>query len=315
MKADEIKRIAVVGTGLMGHQIGQEFALSGYEVHLNDISDEKLQQALKNIQGNLQMLMDLGLLTREQVEPVLSHIHTSPVLKDVVEDVDVVIEAVFEDLELKQRIFKELDRLCPERTILVSNASTLMPSKLASVTKRPDRVLVANYWNPPYLLPLVEIVRGKETSDETVETIYNLLTKVGKRPAIEDEPGFVGNRLLVALFREAFSIVQKGIASPREVDIVIKNSFGRRLAVVGIFDYFDTIGWDLILHAYSYMINDIDSSTEVPKLLKEKVEKGELGVKTGKGFYEWTPDSAEAFKKRLAQALVEMRESENRKTM
>jgi 3-hydroxybutyryl-CoA dehydrogenase len=307
MKVDEIRRIAVVGAGLMGSQIGMEFALAGYEVCLNDLTEEKLQQAIKSIQADTQRYMDLGLLTSEQVETALIRIHTSSVLKETVEDADVVVEAVFEDLELKRRVFRMLDPLCPERSILVSNASGLPPSKLASATQRPDKVLVANYWNPTYLIPLVEMIRGEETSDETVETVYHLLIKVGKQPAIENEPGYVGNRLQGALFREVFSIVSKGIATPQDVDTVIKNSFGRRLAFVGPLEYFDTMGWDLILHWYPYMIQEIESSTEVPHVLKEKVEKGELGVKTGKGFYEWTPESAEAYKQRLAQALAEIR--------
>jgi 3-hydroxybutyryl-CoA dehydrogenase len=293
----------------MGYQIGREFALAGYEVRLNDLNEEKLQQALENIKSDLQMLMGLGLLSSEQVEPVMSRIKTNPVFKDVVEDVDVVIEAVFEHLELKQKIFEELDRLCPERTILVSNASTLSPSKLASATRRPDRVLVANYWNPTFLIPLVEIVRGNETSDEAVETIYHLLTKVGKKPVIENEPGYVGNRLQAALMREALSIVENGIATPQDVDIVIKSSFARRLAFVGPFEYFDVVyPWDYWLHAWSQGEVDLESSTDVPKVLKDKVEKGELGAKTGKGFYEWTTEKVKAFNQRLAQALVEIRE-------
>ncbi len=297
MKVDDIKRIAVVGAGLMGHQIGMELALYGYEVILNNRTEESLKQAVKNIQNNIGMLTDLGLLTPEKLELVMRNIQTNPVLNEVVENVDVVIESVFEELELKLQIFKEFDRLCPERTILVSNTSTFMPSKLASVTKRPDKVLVANYWNPTYLIPLVEIVRGKETSDETVKTIFNLLTKVGKKPVIEEEPGFVGNLLQGALYEEALSIVDKGIASAQDVDAIVKSSFGRRLPVAGIFQYLDTLGWDFIYHIYRARESDI------PRILEEKVEKGELGVKTGKGFYDWTPESAEAFKQRLAQAL------------
>jgi 3-hydroxybutyryl-CoA dehydrogenase len=297
MKVDEINRIALVGAGLMGHQIGMEFALSGYDVILNSRTEESLQQAIKNIQDNMEMLTDLGLITPEKVEPVKGRIRTSTILKDAVENVEVVIESVFEDLELKQRIFKELDTLCPERTILVSNTSTFMPSKLASVTDRPDKFLVANFWNPTYLIPLVEIVRSKQTSDETVETIYNLLTKIGKKPVIEKEPGFVGNLLQGVLYEEALSIVDKGIASAQDVDAIVKSSFGRRLPVAGIFEYLDTLGWDFIYHIYRAR------NSEIPEVLKEKIVKGELGVKTGKGFYEWTPESAQAFKQKLAQAL------------
>jgi 3-hydroxybutyryl-CoA dehydrogenase len=169
-------------------------------------------------------------------------------------------------------------------------------------------LLVANYWNPPFLLPLVEMVRGEETSDETVETIYVLLKKVGKRPAIENEPGYVGNRLQAALIREALSIVQKGIATAQEVDTVMKNSLGRRLAFVGPIELFENIfPWDYCLKVWiDGAIDRIESSTEVPQVLKEKVEKGELGAKTRKGFYEWPPGSDEAFMQRLKQALIEI---------
>jgi 3-hydroxybutyryl-CoA dehydrogenase len=165
---------------------------------------------------------------------------------------------------------------------------------------------VTHYYNPPYLLPLVEVVRGEETSDETVMTMHALLTKVGKSPVIVEKevPGFIGNRLQAALVQEALSIVQKGIASPQDVDIAIKNSFGRRLAVAGVFEVFDLAGWDLVLAASQYLAPDTERSTDTLSLLREKVKKGKLGVKTGKGFYEWTPESAKALRQRIAQGLV-----------
>ncbi len=309
MNVDEIHRIAVVGAGLMGHGIAQEFALAGYEVHLHDLTEEKLQQALKNIQANLQMLMGLGIVTREQVETTPNHIHITPLLKDAVSEADVVIEAVLEDLPLKQRVFQELDQMCPERTILASNTSTIMPSQLASATRRPEKVLVAHYFNPPYLLPLVEVVRSAETSDETVSTLYNLLVKVGKSPVIvqKEVPGFIANRFQRALLREALWLVQKGIATPQDVDTVIKSSIGRRWAVAGVFEIFEIAGWELVLAAFAQPQFEIDPfPEELTSLLKEKIERGELGVKTGKGFYEWTPESAEALKQRIAQALVKI---------
>jgi len=308
MLVDDIKRIAVVGAGLMGHGIAQEFALAGCEVHLNDLTEEKLQQAMEDIQANLQRLTTFGLVTQEQAESTPARIHTSTVLGEVVADADLVVEAVFENLELKQQLFQQLDNLCPERTILASNTSTLMPSLLASATGRPDRVLVTHYYNPPYLVPLVEVVRGPGTSDEVIETIYELLAKVGKSPVIvqKEAPGFIGNRLQIALFREALSIVERGIASPQDVDTVVRNGIGRRWAAAGPFEIWGIAGWDLIHAAWLYLVPHIESSTKVPSLLKEKVEQGELGVKTGKGFYEWTPESAEALTRRIAQALIEI---------
>jgi 3-hydroxybutyryl-CoA dehydrogenase len=308
MKTDTIRQISVIGAGLMGHGIAQEFAVAGYEVHAHDVSDDRLQKARENIRTNLRMLTEIGLVTQEQARSAQRNIHYSTVLEEAVTETDLVIEAVSEDLEVKRKVFNLLDQLCPPRTIFASNTSSLLPSKLASATHRPDKVLVAHYFNPPYLLPLVEVVRGEKTSDETIAAVFDLLTRVGKSPVIvqKEIPGFIGNRLQAALFREAISIVEKGIASPQDVDIVIKNSFGRRLAAAGIFEVWEIAGWDLILAIVENLIPDLESSTEISALLKEKVQRGELGTKTGKGFYAWTPELAEGLKQRIAQTLVKI---------
>ncbi len=169
-----IQKVAIVGAGLMGHGIAQEFACAGYEVYLHDLTQKTLEQAMSNIKENLQMLIKAGLMTQERMELGLKQIYPGTQLKDIVTDVDLVIESVFENLEIKQTVFQELDKFCPEHTIFASNTSTLMPSQLASATQRPSRVLVTHYFNPPYLLPLVEVVRSSETSDNTITTIIDL---------------------------------------------------------------------------------------------------------------------------------------------
>ena len=306
MKVDDIRKIAVIGAGLMGHGIAQEFAVAGYEVHIHDISKGKLQQAMNNIKSNLQKFAGIGLVTQKQAEAALKNIHSSTELKEVSTGVDVVIEAVLENLELKQEIFRKLDKFCPEHTIFASNTSTLMPSMLASATQRPEKVLVTHYFNPPYLVPLVEIVRHEATTDETVAAVFDLLAGVGKSPAIvqKEVPGFVGNRLQFALFREALSIVEKGIATPQDVDIIVKTGFGRRYSAAGPFEIFELAGLDLALAVTEYLQPDLESSIEISPLLKEKVEAGELGVKTGKGFYDWTAESIGELKQKIAQMLV-----------
>lgn len=306
MNADEIRRIAVVGAGLMGHGIAQEFALAGYEVHLHSHTKDSVQGATRNIRNNLERLMGFGLVTREQAESVPAKIHTSTVLTEAVEGADVVIESVYEDLALKHRIFRDLDRTCPDRTILASNTSTLMPSAFASGIRRADRALVAHFSNPPYLIPLVEIVRGPATSEETVATMFALLAKIGKRPVIlqKEVPGFIVNRLQGALLRESLWLVENGVATAQEVDTVIKNSIGRRWAVAGVFEVFEVAGWDLLLAMSSGLFPHLASSPDVSPVLKGKVERGELGVKTGQGFYDWTPESAQALKQRIAHALI-----------
>jgi 3-hydroxybutyryl-CoA dehydrogenase len=266
---DAIKKIAIIGAGLMGHGIAQEFAQAGYEVHLHDISEGQLQHALKLIESNLS--------STQQAETYLARIHASTDLEEVATDADVVIEAVLENLALKQAVFQKLDRLCPEHTILASNTSTLMPSKLATGTQRPDKILVTHYFNPPHLIPLVEIVRHDATSDETVSVIFDLLRKVGKSPVIlnREVPGFVANRLQMALFREALSLVEQGVASPQDIDTVVKTGFGRRYAAAGPFAIWELAGWDLALAASEYVVPDLDASPALSPLLKEMVEAGE----------------------------------------
>ena len=283
MKADNIRRVAVVGAGLMGHGIAQEFALAGYEVHLHDLAQEVLSTALDRIDQNVQRLSGAA-----QAERALGMVHATTDLETAVADVDVVVEAISEDLELKQQLFRRLDQLCHERTILASNSSTFMPSQTGLLTERRDRVLVTHYFNPPYLIPLVEVVRSKETSDQTAEAVYGLLVTAGKLPVVLDKevPGFVVNRLQIALLRECVSLVESGVATPQVVDTIVKSSFGRRLSVAGPFEVFEAAGWDVISAIAAVLLPDIDSSRDLPDLLRHKVERGELGVKTGRGFYD-----------------------------
>ena len=308
MRADQVKRIAVIGAGTMGYGIAQGFAVAGFEVRIHSRTEESLQRGIDRIRDTLQRLTKMGLMTRLQARSALPRIQASAVLGETVDEADVVIEAVYEDLVLKRRIFGELDRLCPQRTILASTTSTFLPSELASVTRRPDRVLVTHYINPPYLTPLVEVVRHQSTSDDTVATVMDLLRDVGKRPVLvqREVPGFISVRLQFALLREALSLVQSGVATPQDVDTVIKTSIGRRWAVAGVFEVLELAGWDLAEAIATSLLPHLENSTQVPQLLREKVQRQELGVKTGKGFYEWTPESEEALRARIAHAMVEI---------
>ena len=308
MRADQVKRIAIIGAGTMGYGIAQEFAVAGYEVRIHSRTEESLQRGIDRIRDTLKRLTKMGLMTRLQARSALPRIQASPVLGETVDEADVVIEAVYEDLVLKRRIFGELERLCPQRAILASTTSTFLPSELASVTRRPDRVLVTHYINPPYLTPLVEVVRHQSTSDDTVATVMDLLRDVGKRPVLvqREVPGFISVRLQFALLREALSLVQSGVATPQDVDTVIKTSIGRRWAVAGVFEVLELAGWDLAEAIATSLLPHLENSTQLPQLLREKVQRQELGVKTGKGFYEWTPESEEALRARIAHAMVEI---------
>ena len=308
VEVDEVKRIAVIGAGLIGHSVSIEFALSGYEVFLNSRSEDSLQAGLARINETLHGLTEMGVVTPRQAASVASRIHPNPDLRQTVEDADIVIENVYEDLDLKRRIFKDIDTWSPERAVFVSGTSTLALSDLASATNRPDKVVLANYANPPHLVPSVEVLRNEMTSDKSVEIVCGLLKRVGKRPVViqREVPGFAANRLQMALTREALSLVEKGIVSPQDVDTIIKNGIGRRWAVAGVFEVWELAGWDLIETMASWLHPDLDASRGVQEILQEKVRSGELGVKTGKGFYDWTPESADALRERIAHALVEI---------
>ena len=245
MDASSSTKIGIVGAGLMGHGIALQFALRGCDVMLNDLDDQRLADALANVKINLGVLRGLGLAGEEDEQAVPARIHTSTSLEESMTEVDFVVEAVFEDMPLKLSVFEALDKACPAHTVLTSNTSSFMTSQLAPATKRPDKVLVANWWNPPYLLPLIEVVRGPDTSDEALDITTGIFERIGKKPVVlqKESLGFIGNRLQFALLREALSIVAAGIASPEDVDTVVTSSFGRRLAVAGPLEVFDLAGW------------------------------------------------------------------------
>ncbi len=306
MTLDDIQQIAVIGAGLMGHGIAQEFAFAGYQVHLHDVSSEKVRAGIDRIQGNLQMFVENDLAQPNQIDETLNRIHGSDQLEVVGQMADFVVEAVIENLPLKQEIFRQLDQICSPHTILASNTTAQMPSQIGVHAQRKDKILNTHYFNPPYLIPLVELIRSPQTSDETLQVAYDLMVKIGKTPAIiqKEVPGFVGPRLQAALIREAFSIVERGIASAEDVDLVVRNSFGRRLSVAGPFQVFELAGWDLVLAAFEDLYKDLNSSSDINPLLNELVETDRLGVKSGEGFYEWTPEKIEEIRDRMNRALI-----------
>ena len=308
MGQESIQKIGVVGAGLMGHGIAQEFALAGYDVALHDVSEGLLQAARDNMRRNLGIMADAGISSADAADAIPEAIAMSIRLGDVVCEADYVVEAITEDLPLKQRVFAEMDNLCPAHTIIASNSSTFMPSSMAAATGRPEKVLVTHYFNPPHFVPLVEIVRHAGTSDRTFDAVYSLLKAIGKRPVgvKKEVPGFIGNRLQFALLRECLSLVEGGVATPQDIDAVVKNSFGRRLAVAGPFEVFDAAGWDTILAILTELAPDLDASTTASTIVEENVRQGRLGLKSGSGFYEWSPESAQALRERIANALVEV---------
>ena len=302
-----IRGISVIGAGLMGHGIAIEFALAGYDVRLHSRSEQSLDRARGMIEDSLGRLRDFGSISSQQAELAPALINMSTDLAEMVEDADLVIESIYEDIDAKTEIFRQLDKLCPERTILASNTSSLLPSRLAAATTRQDKVINVHFLNPALFVPLVEVIPTAQTSEETTSVVMELLTSIGKQPLLmkREVPGFVVNRLQMALLREALWLVENGVASAEDVDKAVSAGLGRRWATTGVIQVLEAAGWDIISRVASDVFPQLSNSDD-PSLLHDMVERGHNGLKSGKGFYEWTPEKAEELRRRIVKGLVEI---------
>lgn len=299
-------KITIVGAGLMGHGIAQIFALAGHPVQVCDISPEALAQVWSKVEANLEQFVSHGLVDAAEVPAVLERIQTSSSMARAVDGAGLVFEAVLENMELKQKIFAELDELCPPEVILATNTSVMSITEIASRSRNRERIVGTHFWNPPHLIPLVEVVPGADTGQETVEAVYDLLAQVGKHPVRvkKDVPGFLANRMQHALWREAISIVEHGIADPAEVDEAIKYGFGIRLAVLGPMENADLVGTDLTFAIHDYVLKHLESSPNPSSALSARLEAGDLGFKTGRGFQEWSEERIREVRNRLTDHLL-----------
>jgi 3-hydroxybutyryl-CoA dehydrogenase len=290
-------KIAVVGAGLMGHGIAQVFALAGHEVTITDTVAQNLDTVKARIAANLR---DLGDDERaaERVRPLAD-------LPAAVREVDYVVEAVSENLQLKQKLFAEIERNVRADTILASNTSVIPITSIMQGLNKRERALGTHWWNPPFLVPLVEVIETQWTSPQAVAWTMELHETAGKKPAHvkKDVPGFIGNRLQHALWREAISLVENGICDAETVDAVVKASFGRRLAVLGPIENADQVGTDLTLAIHETVLPAIDSRPGPSPYLKKLVADGKLGFKSGEGFRKWTPEQQAALRARVLQHL------------
>ena len=304
----EINSIAVIGAGTMGHGLAQMFAVAGFQVALNDSDAGVLENVIRRIQANLKTCLDHDIIAVDVAAAVPARITLVSSLPDAARRADFIVETVFEDLGVKRAVLSKVEEHCPAHAIIASNTSGYRVADLAVALDRPERFLNTHFWNPPYIVPVVEVVPGDLTSPETVKTTASLLRSAGKTPVLvkKDVAGFVGNRLQHALRREALAIVAEGIASPEDVDLIARLSFGLRLPVVGLLETIDLAGLDLTLAIQSYLWPDLDRSTEPSQLVQDKVAAGELGAKAGKGFYDWPPGQAERAIRKRDEALLEM---------
>jgi 3-hydroxybutyryl-CoA dehydrogenase len=284
----EIKKVGVVGAGTMGSGIAQVAAQIGCDVVMRDVEERFVEKGLKGINSFLSKSVEKGKLSQEQKEQILGRIKGTTSMADL-KDCDFVVEAVIEDMDLKKKVFKELDELLRPEVIIATNTSSMSITEISTATKRPDKVCGMHFFNPVPLMKLVEIIRGYFTSDETIKITTDLAKKMGKITVEvkKDSPGFIVNRIMIPHFIEAIKIVEEGIATIEDVDIAVKNGLNYPM---GPFELMDLTGVDIALYVTDYFYKELNKELKwvAPNLLKSMVKAGRLGRKTGAGWYDYS---------------------------
>jgi 3-hydroxybutyryl-CoA dehydrogenase len=282
-----MKNIAVIGAGTMGNGIAHTFAQSGFTVKLIDISEASLEKGMKTIATNLDRMVAKGTITEEDKHKTISNIITYTDMKDGVVGVDLVVEAATENINLKLKIFQQLEELTDSNVILATNTSSISITQIAAVTKRADKVIGMHFMNPVPIMKLVEIIKGYSTSKETFDTIYNLSKTLGKTPTeVNDYPGFVANRILMPMINEAIETLYNGVAGVEEIDTVMKLGMAHPMGPLQLADF---IGLDVCLSILNVMYDGFKNPKYAPNpLLVNMVMAGKLGVKSGEGFYDYS---------------------------
>ena len=287
MKVEDVKKICVLGAGLMGNGIAQTCAQAGFEVAMRDIEDRFVENGLNMIKKNLSRGVKKEKITQEQMDTILSRINGTTDLKTAASDADVVIEAIVENLDLKKKVYAELEEICKPDCVFGSNTSSISITDMASATKRTDKFIGMHFFNPVPVMRLVEIIKGYETSNETYQLIDGLSKKLGKQTVLVNEaPGFAVNRLLLPFFLEAIFTLQEGVTTVEDMDKAITLGLNHPM---GPFTLLDFVGLDTTLFIADYFYKEFqDSKYRVPALLRKMVRANNLGRKTGKGFYDYS---------------------------
>ena len=301
----EVKRAAVIGTGTMGPGMGAVLARAGIETALYDVSEEALERAQAGVQ------LAEGVLERlEAPSAPGGSVRFESDLAASLEGADFVLEAVPEKLELKHEVFPQLEQHVPAEAILASNTSGIPITKIASVCEHPGRVVGMHWSNPPHLIPMIEVIPGEQTDQRAVDETCDLVRRFGYHPVVEREvPGFVENRILYAILRECLDLVDRGIIDPEGLDLNVRWGIGYKLAVIGPMELLDMAGLDIYQAVGSYLNQDLSTSGEVSKTIRDLIEQGRLGMKTGGGLYDYTPEDVDRLRAHRAGKLVAVRKA------
>jgi 3-hydroxybutyryl-CoA dehydrogenase len=290
MQLSDIQNITILGTGMMGPGIALLFARAGYKTVIWGPDEDAEIKGRKNYIQHINTLLEQNIITPNEADICVANTNVTSDWDKALHQTDFVAEAVLEILDLKQDIFARLENTCPESAILTSNTSTLLPSDISAKMKNKSRMLVAHFWNPAHLVPLVEVCGNADTSAEAIDLTMQLLKNIGNEPVFikKEILGFIGNRVMHAMNREALALVSNGVCTPEDIDKVVTTSFGPRFANLGLLEYLDFVGLDHIQRIQKYLYADLDSTAGPLAIIDDKVKKGELGCKTGVGLFDWS---------------------------
>ncbi len=306
MQPEDMRHIAVIGAGTMGAGIAGEFARAGCQVMLADTSDTRLEQGRARLTAAQNSLVEADLLTDAEANAAVDRVRTTLSLEIACADADLVVESISEELQSKQELFSRLHGISPSHAVFASNTSGLSITRIAAACGRPEQVAGMHFWNPPHVIPLVEVARGQETREDTAALLLDLARRLGKRPILvrRDVPGFVGNRLQFAVFREALHILAEGIASAEDIDTAMTAGPGLRYGLLGPLRTADLGGLDVFAAISQYLFEDLSVAREPATVLKELVSAGRLGAKTGAGFYDYTAEERDRLVQRRDKLLL-----------
>ena len=301
-----MEKISILGSGTMGHSIALSAAWSGQQVKVYGINEQDVENADKGLNNKIQVMVDNGLFDAADGSRIKNGIAFSTSLEEVVQGSTFIIEVIPEVLQLKKDMYRKLESLVGPEVVIASNTSGFMPSLLAGDMEHPNRLVVTHFWNPGHLIPLVEVVKGERTDNETVERAMAVVASMNKKPILlnKELPGFIGNRLQYALFREAQALLDAGAATKEDIDAAVTYSIGRRLPVTGPLMTADMGGLDVFSAISNYLFGDLADDPRSGKTLTELVEDGDLGDKSGKGFYDWDPAVSQKINAEREQTLI-----------